>query len=670
MGVGILFIFCVINVLWAEQLGTRARIEESGSYWTLDKGSALGVEVGMEGYLMKKSYSARQKTFIHQKIAHFKVFRLFKNFSYARVDRWSDGFSAKDAQWAQFVKKLSPPKGTKKTAVRRVEKKVEAGKTQRWYLDKGDASYDLGKYSEALSYYYKVLEIDPEDPGAKLRVKTAKAKYFLKQGDLDYTKNEFHSAYEYFIMAFQILGDNNYLAAEKVVDLWNRENGFFQKMKEYEISPAALLESLFKYCNRLLVEGKLDKLAALSQKMIKFVTADELKHKLDTYIKTKEIMADIEGSRFNSLLAVIDSAIRENNLFKAQFIIEKMEKAMMDDGTRKKLTVYKEKLASKQTQVQIDKAVLQKESKIKKLEDEAKAFISIKNYDEAINRYLEMFKMQPEKVEYSNIIKDLQLEKFKYEKFQKQIKARVEVDNLVLYAEDSFKQELMQDALDYYIKAYKIFPEEGKAIAGIVTVLEKCSAVDAAYITPARLERKLSKFIKDFLRYIEKKFLDKKDEAGFTILSKITFIKNNSDFNELMLKFKDNLYNHNLQLGHKEFKKASFEEASKMYTTALELKETNTAKHWIKTCAELEKLRNWLQADKKKSINDYLDALMMKSDKYDILEGLINLSEFYLDSGKFKKSKYLRKKVAGFKVVKFTDRLDRLKQKAKELKKK
>jgi tetratricopeptide (TPR) repeat protein len=666
----ILVIHFSFSLLWPQDLGTRARIEEKGSDWTMDKGTAMGVVVGMEGYLMKKSYSSAQKKFIHQKIAHFKVFRVFKLFSYARVDRWSNGFSAKDAQWAQFIKNIAPPKGTKKTVKPMVEKKVEAGKTQRWYLDKGDASYDLGKYSQALSYYYKVLEIDPDDPGAKLRVKTAKAKYFLRQGDLDYGKNEFHSAYEYFIMAFQILEENNFLAAEKVVDLWSREEGFFEKMKEYEISPAVLLESLFKYCDRLLTERKLDKLATLAQKMIRFVSADELKYKLETLMKAKEIQGDIDNNGFNKLLDQIEAAISGNNLYKAHFIIEKMEKVMMDDGTRNRLTAYKDKLASKQIQMQIDRTILQKESKIKKLEAEAKGFIAIKNYDEAINRYLEIYKEQPEKVAYSKKIKDLQLEKFNYEKFQKQIKARVEVDNLILYAEDSFKQELMQDALDYYIKAYKIFPEEGKAVAGIVKVLENCSPTDANYITPALLERKLSKFSKDFLHYIEKKYLNVNDAIAFKILSNIGFIKNNPDLDQLILKIKDNLYEINLKLGHQEFRKASFDEASQIYTTALGLKETDVVKRWIEVCGEMNKVQNWLRLEKKKSLNLYLDGQRMRSDKYDILEGMLNLSEKFMLASKFKSSKYLRKKVATFKVAKFADRISQLKQKEKYLKKK
>ena len=56
--------------------------------------------------------------------------------------------------------------------------------------------------------------------------------------------------------------------------------------------------------------------------------------------------------------------------------------------------------------------------------------------------------------------------------------------------------------------------------------------------------------------------------------------------------------------------------------------------------------------------------------KYEILEGLLNQSNKYLDNLKFKEAKYLYKKVGDFQVYKFKERISALKKKHKELKKK
>ena len=281
-----------------------------------------------------------------------------------------------------------------------------------------------------------------------------------------------------------------------------------------------------------------------------------------------------------------------------------------------------------------------------------------------------MYKEQPDNTGYSQKIKELQLEKFKYEKFQKQIKARVEMDNLILYAKDSFKNDLHQDALDYYVKAYKIMPDDEKPVAGVIDVLEKCGPDDAKYITIPLLGRKSSKFTKDFLTQMEKRFLDTDDETGFTILSRIVFIKSNKQFEILMLKVKQNLHNKNMGLAAKQFRAALFETAAGFFSKALEMKETDEVKRWIVVCGELKKIKALLKNNKKKDLGQYFEALLNDSNKYEILEGALNLSEFHMENSDFKRSSYLHKRVAKFKFTKFNKRIEELKVKEKDLKRK
>ncbi|MCP5106494.1 MAG: hypothetical protein GY950_24125 [bacterium] len=664
-------LFSLLFTQTPNKAGTEARIiEEKGNTWTLDKGIHHGVTMGLEGFLMKKTYSPREKKYVYHRIAHFKVSKVMQELCWAKVDKWTGGFAARDAQYAQFIKRLVPPTGIKTKSRKIKEKIIETGKTTRWYLKKGDDAEKLEKYDLALDYYYKVLEKTPDEPGAKFKIRITKGKYFVQQGNLDYKNQEYFRAYEYYIMAFQILGENDFIAAEKIIDLWDEDEQFYDKTKEFEISPLVVMESLTGHCTNLLTENRLEELAALAHKMKNHAKDDQLRNKLDTYMSAKEILADVEKGDYNKMLATVETAVDEANLFKAAYVIDILDNLAVADDTKTKLAELKEKLRGRKSQVQMQRAVKLKEEKIDKLKEEAAGFIALKNYGEAIKRYTDMYKLEPDKKEISDKIAELQLKKFNYEKSQKEIKAGIERDNLILYAKDYFQKELMQDALDYYIKAYKILPEEGKAVAGAVTVLENCSADDAKFITTDLLQRKLSKFTKDFLNYIKKEYLGKTDEKGFEILSKTIFISNNKQFDDLMTGFKANLYGKNLELGHQQFKAADFNRAAELYLKAQTFKDTPEIKDRLAVCAEVEKMKKMLELQKKKELNTYFTSLSAQSPKYDIMEGLLNLGEKYMEESNFKRAKYLYKKVAGFQIYKFKTRISDLKKKEKELKKK
>jgi hypothetical protein len=665
----------VVLILWGyslngESRGATAGIEEKDNYWRILKGASHGVKKDMNGHLMKRILSSQSKKYVPQGIATFKVFRVFNSYSYARVDSWVEGFSAKDAQFARFDKKLSPPVTGKKTAgpKPKPEAKIAAGKTQRWYMDKADSALKQDKYGLALSYYNKVLEIDPDDPGARLLAKTTRARNNLQQGELYYGKKEFALAYEYYIVAFQNLGKDNYLAARKVLDVWGQEAGFYEKMKEFEVNPAVLMQSLFEYCGRLREENKLDELAALAQKMIKYAERPDEKNKLETFMDARVIEGDVQAGQFNKVMSDIELAIEGNNFYKASYMIDKLENASMDEAARERLDELKGKLRSQKARLAIQKDKQNRIKKIKDLEEIAEGYRANKEYGKAIESYMEIYEMDPGKEEYGKKIEALQEEQFKHEQSLKRFKAVAESNRFILQARGNYNKELLQDALDDYVKAYKALPEEGKAVAGIVKILETCGPNDSEFITKELLGRKLSKFIKDFLSYVEKTYLDSKDDTGLGILNKIKFIEKNKAFDELVLKFKANLYEKNMALGHGRFKAAAFDEAAGFYGKAETFKDTPEAGTWLTVCAEMGKIGKHLKMGRKKALGLYFDALYIDDDRYKIIEGVLNLSEYYMEKFDFKKSKYLYKKAAAFKYSKFKARIDGLKKKEKELK--
>ncbi|NIM15898.1 MAG: hypothetical protein GTO45_28195 [Candidatus Aminicenantes bacterium] len=656
--------------LFPEELGTEARIEKQGDIWRLEIGASSGVTLGVEGYLMKKTYSAKDKTWTHEKIARFKVSKVFHRFCFARVVQWMEGFSDKDASWAQFIKHLASPEESKKKTGEGPELVIEVGKTSRWYLEKGEEAENRLRYDLAIEYYEKVLEKDPDDPGARLRMPRARGKYYIQQGDLDYKNQEDLSAYEYYIHAFLILKEDDYIAAEKILDVWENNENLYKKTREYEVSPTQIMGSLTNYCNKLLEENHLEKLSILAQKMKRFAENQEMKNKLDTWIIVKDIQNDLDNSNFEKLLTSIQQSLDENNLYKASYIIEKMERLDMDDETRKQLTDLKEKLGSKKAQIKVQREVKLRKERIRELKKEAEDFAALGKYDEAINRYIEISKLAPDNSEYIDKRRELLSKKFESEKKQKEIEAQVKRDELIFHAEDYYKKDLFQDALDKYVEAYKILPEEGKALAGIVKVLETCSPGEAKFITADLLERKLNRFIKDFLNYISREYLQSNDEKGWEILSKITFITNNNQYNELMRQMQSNLYTKYLKSGDDQFKIADFDNAEALYKKAQSFGDTAEISTHLKVCSKLKHIKELMGRKDTQKLNMAINSISVLQEKREILVGLLNLSERYMENFDFKKAKFLYKRAAQFKISDIKERIKTLKEKEKELKKK
>jgi hypothetical protein len=250
--------------------------------------------------------------------------------------------------------------------------------------------------------------------------------------------------------------------------------------------------------------------------------------------------------------------------------------------------------------------------------------------------------LEPDKPEYSKKLKDLQMKKFQYEKGQEEIKAKLKRDTYLLQAEDNRLKDLIQDALDYYIKAYMEFPEDGKAIAGMVKVLETCSPEDAGYIKGELLERKFSKFKKDFLGHVDKNYQGKNDEAGLKVLTKITFLNGNKKYDNLIVKFKSNLYQKNLQLGDTAFSQVDFNRALTSYQAAKSFIQKPDIEKSIAVSQKLIEIQGFVDAGKKKDAAGAIKSLPFEN-RTRLIQGLVLLSKHYMKNGDFQRAKYVSK---------------------------
>lgn len=668
----IFLILFLLFPLFSDAQGVRAYIDKKGDIWTIHKGSSHGVKVGMEGYIIKEKYDEQSKKTQFLTVARFKVTLVYEVACRAIVENWEQGYGPKDAQWAKFIDKLKPTAGKSKKAVSASkELKVAPGKDRRWYLDQGDKVFEQADYEGALKYYQKVLEKDPDDPGALSREKLAKGKFYSQQGNVEYENESYAAAGEYYLMAFLHLGEKDRELAEKILNLWDAHESFATKIQDFKVSPRAILETVTRYCETLLKEGDTEKLPALMAKLKKHVRDEKLKLTIDDIEISMEIQQGITAKNFSGILDIIDASLNDNNLYKANFIAKKLEDLEMDETCSNRLSLIKEKLAAKHDQIEIQKQSLLKDEKIKTLENQAQDHVNLKEFDKAIESYVKIMQLEPDKPEYSQKLKELQMKKFQYDKGQQEIKAKLQRDTFLLQAEDNKNQDLIQDALDYYIQAYKEYPEDGKAIAGMAKILETCVREDAAYIKGTLLERKFSKFKKDFLGHIEKNYRGENEETGLKILTKIIFLKDNKTYDQLIVTFKSRLHQKNLQLGDDAFSRVDFNGALTSYLAAKEFAQTPDIERSITVTRKLIDIEGMVKAGNKKGASNAVKTLPFEN-RTRLIQGLALLAEETMKKGDFKRAKLVSKPL--FSAYKsnpnYKSILDGLKKAEKELKKK
>lgn len=209
---GILLLLAVTAMACAE--GTRAEIlEKNATSWTLDKGSAQGVKVGMTGYFWTH-VGAGSKRYPFN-IARFEVMDVSQSTCRVKATAISSGYSEKDFQWAVFSTRLVPaPKPMPKPIKRGMV--IPSGKSVIWYLEQGNGFFRKGDYANARRCYAKILEVDPEDPVAPEKIEEcernillskAEKKYggYVSRGDLLLEKKEIKYALKYYLSAFRAL---------------------------------------------------------------------------------------------------------------------------------------------------------------------------------------------------------------------------------------------------------------------------------------------------------------------------------------------------------------------------------------------------------------------------------------------------------------------------------
>lgn len=226
-------------ILWCEK---EANVTSKAGHWiTIDKGKKDGVEVGFTGVV---------KTFIEKKaliIGVFKVERVMDDRSELNIVEMGTGFKPEQAEVVEFKNTIIPPKISKPKPnqspiapeVPPINKPiidVPKGQSVEWYLEQGNYNFMDKKFKEAKEYYNKILEINPNDPVAKRKVKECEDNdsyySYMKSGESCLLRSDAYSALEYYLEAWKSMPANGNEALEKMIAAADSNKAEWERFRE------------------------------------------------------------------------------------------------------------------------------------------------------------------------------------------------------------------------------------------------------------------------------------------------------------------------------------------------------------------------------------------------------------------------------------------------------
>jgi tetratricopeptide (TPR) repeat protein len=181
--------------------GTKAEVISIADRWlTINKGSTHGVTVGMEGVVITVMVENGKAYDIN--VGVFAVKNVNPKTSMAYITKMAVGMNPLQSKYVVFNQELKPPIMDGEV--------VPKAKPVDWYLDKGDEFFKKGKYSEAVKYYKKILEMLPDDPFAKEKIRECQEKIDELQ---DMQKNSARISYLHKV-ADRLMKENRYKDAQ------------------------------------------------------------------------------------------------------------------------------------------------------------------------------------------------------------------------------------------------------------------------------------------------------------------------------------------------------------------------------------------------------------------------------------------------------------------------
>ena len=224
----IIVLVFVVVLVWSAWAGTKARIvDQVGNQLTINKGSGDGVTVGMKGIVKTVGKDASGQT-ANVDLGVFEVKSIKEKSCEIYITQVYSGFKVEDARYVVFNNELTagaattapaataaPAASTTPDPAMAAEEKPIAEKSVEWYMAQGDKAFENGRYEQALKFYQRIIDWEPQIQIAKEKYSQAegmiknaermkKFKDYLKNSDQNYRNGDLKYALLYLVDAYRI----------------------------------------------------------------------------------------------------------------------------------------------------------------------------------------------------------------------------------------------------------------------------------------------------------------------------------------------------------------------------------------------------------------------------------------------------------------------------------
>ena len=179
-------------------------IASDGLSFTIDWGTADGIQVGMKGEVKAVSRNASGESNIT--LGRFVVRSVLDNSALVKLEKLEGGARLEDARFVVFD--AYPELNSSPAQQTSSKDSVDS------LLEKGDKAFESGKFEQALQYYQNALALDPHNVVAKEKCietqrkidelkKPEKFKYYINKSDASYAKGDVKYAFLYLVEAYR-----------------------------------------------------------------------------------------------------------------------------------------------------------------------------------------------------------------------------------------------------------------------------------------------------------------------------------------------------------------------------------------------------------------------------------------------------------------------------------
>lgn len=435
------------------------------------------------------------------------------------------------------------------------------------YLDIADNHYDNGDYEKALASYNKAIKLFPKDSYTLEQIKIVTKKInedkekiaafneYVNNGDSFMTQQKYTEATLQYKSALELYPNNNnikekYQEAKNKKDNYDRQSSNFEQLKK-EAQDFTLRrkynEAINKYQEALAI----------------FPNDTEVKSLINTLTSKKDV-----SERYESKIAEADNLYLEKSYEKAKSAYNEALIIIPDDSYSIDMIARIDETLNSDEYMSLKNFL--------ELIEEAKSLENNSNYNEALVKYKSALKLNPgdefttQKIEtITNII----------DSKNREIELNAQYANYINKGDTNLAKDDYYSALDYYTKAYELFPNKTEAKEKKENTEKRIKEIEAQLVLEKQkwdeyynvamssaqafmMEKKYTEAIKEYNKALRYKENDNAATQG---------LNNATQLHEARMASLSAEYNQYISNANIQFESKNYDKAIDLYSKALAL---------------------------------------------------------------------------------------------------